>query len=388
MTESILVDTVRISGFRGILNLEISLPRITVLIGMNNSGKTSLIKAIQLALGDYSRYVTEEDFYIDFEGKRIDEITVDVRFVAIGKDGKRESSFNETWMNEFGDKVKSEANGNKFVAFRTKVKPNEIKGGFECTRHTLQIWPEFDVWMKEKVRDKDKINRILSIPFISVDAQRDIHHELKDKSSFAGKVLSGVEYNQKDIIEIENLIQSLNKSAIDKSQALKNFKIHLEQLNQSFQGSGSVEITPFPKKIRDLSKHFSIHFGEGANGTFSMEYHGMGTRSWASMLTVKAFIEATSLKHEEEMEPFFPILAAEEPEAHLHPNAQRTLYQQLISSKGQVIVSTHSPYFAAIAQQSEVRHLKRKSGIVEAKYFDPTLGEEEKRRLQIGRAHV
>lgn len=125
MTESILVDTVRISGFRGILNLEISLPRITVLIGMNNSGKTSLIKAIQLALGDYSRYVTEEDFYIDSEGKRIDEITVDVRFVAIGKDGKRESSFNETWMNEFGDKVKSEANGNKFVAFRTKTLTGE-----------------------------------------------------------------------------------------------------------------------------------------------------------------------------------------------------------------------------------------------------------------------
>ena len=36
-----------------------------------------------------------------------------------------------------------------------------------------------------------------------------------------------------------------------------------------------------------------------------MEYHGMGTRSWASMLTVKAFTELLARNHEEEAEPFF-----------------------------------------------------------------------------------
>jgi len=48
---NILINTIRITGFRGIKNLEGSLPRITVLIGPNNSGKTSLIKALQLAIG-------------------------------------------------------------------------------------------------------------------------------------------------------------------------------------------------------------------------------------------------------------------------------------------------------------------------------------------------
>jgi len=62
---NILINTIRIAGFRGIKNLEVSLPRITVLIGPNNSGKTSLIKALQLAIGDYARFLSEEDFYID-----------------------------------------------------------------------------------------------------------------------------------------------------------------------------------------------------------------------------------------------------------------------------------------------------------------------------------
>lgn len=78
---NILIDTIRIAGFRGIKNLEMSLPRVTLLIGMNNSGKTSVLKALQLALGDYSRYLSEEDFYIGNDDKRASEIVVDVRIV-------------------------------------------------------------------------------------------------------------------------------------------------------------------------------------------------------------------------------------------------------------------------------------------------------------------
>ncbi len=55
----IRVDTVRIAGLRGLHNIEVELPPITVLIGTNNSGKTSVIKALHLALGDYARHLGE-----------------------------------------------------------------------------------------------------------------------------------------------------------------------------------------------------------------------------------------------------------------------------------------------------------------------------------------
>ena len=117
-----------------------------------------------------------------------------------------------------------------------------------------------------------------------------------------------------------------SRDAIEKSDPLKQLKNHLDTLNHSLNCDGQTELTPFPKRIRDLSKRFSVHYGSSSDNSFSMEYHGMGTRSWASMLTVKAFTELLVSKHEQEMEPLFPIMAAEEPEAHLHPNAQRTLY--------------------------------------------------------------
>lgn len=103
----------------------------------------------------------------------------------------------------------------------------------------------------------------------------------------------------------------------------------------------------------------------------------MGTRSWASMLTVKAFVELLSDKYLEEAQPFFPILAAEEPEAHLHPNAQRTLYQQLREINGQVIISTHSPYILGTSTIKNLRGVIRDSGNIKVTQLVEDLDVEE-----------
>ena len=56
--------------------------------------------------------------------------------------------------------------------------------------------------------------RLESIPFISIDAQRDIHNELKEKSSFVGRVLSSADYDDEDVAELERMVAEVNKEAI------------------------------------------------------------------------------------------------------------------------------------------------------------------------------
>lgn len=375
----ILVDSLRIAGFRGIQNLEITFASMTVLIGVNNSGKTTVLKALGLSLGDYGRYITDEDFFIGDDEKKAAEIVVDVRIVPAAPDGQGANVFNTDWQAEFGDKIKAEANGDQYVAMRTRVSPNEIKGGFQIDRATMEKWPDTTAWLTEKIKLTKVTSKFEGLPFFSIEAQRDIHQELRDKSSFVGKVLSAVEYSESEISSLEKMIEGINKEAVGKSKELQRLKDHLARLNQTFQGSGNAEITPFPKKIRDLSKNFSVHFGETSRNSFAMEYHGMGTRSWASMLTVRAFVDTMRSKHEEEVKPFYPILAAEEPEAHLHPNAQKTLYHQLHEANAQVIVSTHSPYFTAMSDITHVRSLKKTPhGIVAAKLEYPVSANERK----------
>lgn len=379
---NIQIDTVRISGFRGICNIEVTLPRVTVLLGQNNAGKTSIVKALQLALGDYSRYLADEDFHIGEDEKRQETITVDLRFIAVDSDA-RAREFSENWQQAFGDKIQSEPDGKQFVAIRTTAKPDRVKGGYIVERFHLDEWPELSGWQDVRVGSKNRLGkRLESVPFISIDAQRDIHNELKEKSSFVGRVLSSVEYDEKDVAELERLVAEVNKEAIEKSEPLKRLKTHLDNMNQSFEGSGQTELTPFPKKIRDLSKRFSVNFGETDKSSFSMEYHGMGTRSWASMLTVKAFTELLAKNHEEEAEPFFPVMAAEEPEAHLHPNAQRTLYRQLVDVPGQVIISTHSPYIAGLAELHEIRSLSKRKNSVQVYQLRDEFEDDDLRRLK------
>ena len=376
---NILIDTLRIAGFRGIHNLEIALTPMTVLIGVNNSGKTTVLKALSLSLGDYSRYITDEDFYIGDDEKKTAEIVIDIRIVPAKPDGQRANVFDTDWQTDFGDKIKAEANGNQYVAVRTRITPNEIKGGYQLKRATMDKWPDNAVWLTEKIKLTKLTSKFEGLPFFSIEAQRDIHQELRDKSSFIGKVLSGIVYDEQEIINLEKMIEEVNKEAVDKSQELRQLKERLAQLNKTFQGAGNAEITPFPKKIRDLSKNFTVHVGETPNNTFAMEYHGMGTRSWASMLTVKAFVDTIRAKYKEKAKPFHPIMAIEEPEAHLHPNAQKTLYHQLREAHAQVIVSTHSPYFAAMSDITHVRSLKKTPrGIIATKLEYPVSANDKK----------
>lgn len=380
---SILVNSVRISGFRGISNLEINLPKVTVLIGQNNAGKTSIIKALQLALGDYSRHLTDEDFYIDCDDNVRSEIIVDISIVPVGESSQRTNVFSDEWIEVFGDWVQADLEDNDFVAIRTICEKDSIKGGFKVSRYPLSRWSGFENWTDESAKINNKISkRIDAIPFVAIDAQRDIHQELREKTSYIGKVLSDISFESDDKEALEDLIAELNESAVEKSTVLSELKTHLDSLSQSFEGQGQTDITPFPKKIRDLSKRFSIHFGEDETNSFSMEYHGMGTRSWASMLTVKAFIDILEKKHVEEEECFFPIIAAEEPEAHLHPNAQRTLYKQLTDIKGQTIISSHSPYLASECKLQDLRSLRSGRNGVKVNSLGDGFAPEDIKKLQ------
>ncbi len=266
------------------------------------------------------------------------------------------------------------------MALRTIAQPEPIKGGFSVDHFALNQWAPFSSWKNEQPRNENRISLgFETIPFIAVDAQRDIHQELRDRTSFVGKILSAVQYENTDVTELETKIAAINKKAVTKSEPLRILKNQLDTLNQYLEGNGLAEITPFPKKMRDLAKRFSIHFGESDESLFSMEYHGMGTRSWASMLTVKAFIELKAEMYKRESKAFFPVIAVEEPESHLHPNAQRTLYQQLRNNPlSQVIVSTHSPYLPAISSLSEIRMLKKtREGVQLSAIFDGLNDREE-----------
>ena len=382
---SILIKTVRIAGFRGLENIEVTLEQTTILTGMNNTGKTSFLKAFQLALGN-RQFISQDDFSI--QGSVVSEkIIIDLLIVPIDDSGIRCEDFSEDWEILFTtDRIRNDVDGKTFVPLRTIITFDAIKNSYKTQQFILQYWPEFkhkqgDIDWFGVDNSKKTIFHFDEVPFFYMDAQRDILEDTKLRSSYLGKMLSKIEYSKEDIKEIEEQIELLNEKAVTSSDILSNIKATLKELDTAMDTrSEGIEITPFTKKIRDLNKGLTIYYTDSYD-SFSMEYHGMGTRSWSSLLTLKSFIALLSKNAEKEKSVFFPVLAIEEPEAHLHPNAQKKLFGQIDAIAGQKIISTHSPYIAATAELGQIRNFYKDKTVTCGRIETDSLTGEDIRKI-------
>lgn len=387
---SILIKAVRIAGFRGLKNIEVELEQTTVLTGMNNSGKTSFLKALQLALGN-RLFLSQDDFYI--QGNEISKkIIIDLLMVPIDRDGKQGRDFSEDWETLLTtNRIRTDEAGNSFVPLRMIITFDPIKNSYKTQQYILQEWTDFEVedkksWFQSE-NGKDIVFSFKEIPLFYMDAQRDILEDVKLKNSYLGKMLDSITYSKESVKDIEGQIKALNETAVSSSDILSKIKTTLKELDTAMDShSEGIDITPFTKKLRDLSKGLSIYYTD-QNDSFPMEYHGMGTRSWSSLLTLKSFISWKNSNAAKDDSPFFPILAIEEPEAHLHPNAQKKLYGQINSIAGQKIISTHSPYIAAAADLKQIRNFY-KDDTVHCGRFDADLLNDKESIRKINRQVV
>ncbi len=362
----ILIKTVRIKGFRGLKNIEVELEQTTVLTGMNNAGKTSFLKALQVVFGN-RQFITQDDFFIE-NGSSVDKIIIDILIVPLNGDDFSEENGEEhnTWEDIFTIRIRADED-KAFVPLRTIVESDSIK----IEQYILEGWSSFDNWY-EQPNGVKKSFRFEELPFFYMDAQRDILDDLKSKSSYLAKMLSKINYTDEALLNIEEQIKVLNQTAVNDSSILRDIRDTLKGIDSTIGSNNeNIEITPFTKKVRDLNKGLTIYYGDEQD-SFPMEHHGMGTRSWSSLLTLKSFIQL--LESNSDDNPFFPILAIEEPESHLHPNAQKKLYSQINEIQGQKIISTHSPYIAGASNIAEIRSFYKdrvvKCGKIDITSFD------------------
>lgn len=375
----IRLQSVRIKGFRGFKNIEVDFENTTVLVGTNNAGKTTLLKALQLALTN-SHFISNDDFFY-CEEHIDDTIIVDVLFVPLDEDGNITNEFNEVWNDVFkAERIGISADGNQIMAFRTIIKENNKT--FRKQQFYIDQWEEFlneDINWYDNEYDKELSFYFDEIPFFYLEANRDILEDIKSKSSYLGRILSSLEFSLENKQKIEALISELNSTTIGSSDILTELETTLKELDTALDNTNNtVQLTPFTKKVRDLNKGIRINYSE-----FSMDYHGMGTRSWSSLLVLKSFLNLNHKIYEDNGKPYYPILAIEEPESHLHPNAQKKLYSQINEIVGQKIISTHSNYIAANANLSEIRSLiKKESSIRIGKLLVDNIDNEDNNKIK------
>jgi putative ATP-dependent endonuclease of OLD family len=386
----IALTDVRISNFRSLADVEMELGDLTVLIGSNNAGKTSFLDALFAAVGSGRRALGQDDVRLAADeavAPKDRAVVIDIRIQSIGPDGKIAGSFPEDsfWLELWGSSFIIGLDGSESVGIRTRLAWNPIKGDYIAERKFLKEWRPFAGWLATPVTDKVvSALQLEPIALHYIDAKRDLDDDLRRQGSFWRRLTEDLGLPEEDIASLEAALTGINQDIVDKSEVLKHLKENLADLQSVVAAdSGGIDIAPIARKLRDLSKGVDVSFSTAGAQSFPLARHGMGTRSLASLLVFRAFASWRNKQATDGGGKVHSILELEEPESHLHPQGQRSLFAHIRKITGQRIVSTHSPYFAGQARLEDLRLLIKRGGQTIATRLDlSALKTDDVRKLQ------
>lgn len=391
----IKITDVRVSNFRALRDVEVPLGELTILLGANNAGKTSFLDAFYAAIGSGRKILGQDD--VRLEGSEAlppkdRVVTVDVRIRPVGVDGNIALAFpgGSFWTSLWGTGIQQELDDDyaEYAGIRTTLSWSVPKGDYVLERRFLKEWRPFADWLSAPVDEKSRLNaaQIEPLALHYIDAKRDLEDDIRKQGSFWRRMTEDLGLSPADVETFEKALSDLNHELVGKSGILKHLKESLADISPVVSAEGGdIDISPVARKLRDLSKGVDVSFTATGAQSFPLARHGMGTRSLASLLVFRAFASWKAKQAADAGDHVHSVLALEEPEAHLHPQAQRSFFAQVRSIPGQRVVSTHSPYFAGQAGLADLRLFIRSGGETTVSRLElSALTHDELRKLRHG----
>jgi predicted ATPase len=381
------ISKVIIRCFRGIEKLELDLRDgfPSVLIGSNNTGKSTILSAIALALGSPSFHQwtpTEADFFCDEKGNRASQFMVQVHFHSEHQTGypavkgiqkptlihgvqvkgnlkDRRASHTRTLLDQEGktaliaprtplaqaDKEKFKEHGVNYTVVNARLD--------DISDHTPEVWlfrpqnieASLYVWKTGPIA---QLSKLLAKRFLTDKWQM----RRED-----GKMhpMPGTMYRAYDFFQ-----ESLNAFPFWK----KDMKPHLEAVIGRYVGSqATIDLKPDSQAFEEwIAQQLAVSLATDPESV-ATPLRSMGD-GWQSVIRLAA-LEALTKYPEVTKERV--VLLLEEPETHLHPHLRRKLRKVLaaLSAKGWTIVySTHSSEMVSFEDKQVITRLVRSGGTV------------------------
>lgn len=375
-----LLKSVLLENFRGIERLELQLDRTTVLIGENNTGKTSILESISLCLGrsGFRRAAPFDEYDYHLPSKDADPSKAPPIKITLTYVEEKEDDWPEPVLQALEKAV--QARDDKLSQVR------------------IQFTSRYDAKIKEYVYDwtfldlKDQplpapTRRFLSelqqlFPVFLLAALRDAGQQFQPRSPFWASFIRNLQLDDKTRLEIEKQIEEINQAVLDAHKPFEEVKEKLSKaagLVPLFPKDG-VSVEAVPARVYDILSRTQVKLAATTGARLPLGEHGAGTQSLAVVLLFEAFLNAKLADDYDEHSEAF--LALEEPETHLHPSAIRSLWSTLEGLKGQKLIATHSGDLLSAVPLTSLRRLARKNGKIQAFSIAPkALSAEEERQL-------
>lgn len=356
-----------IRNFRCIRDLTLDLDDLTVLIGENNSGKTAVLKAIELGLfpprGPGGRVFHEYDYRLaDDEAslEQSDPITIQFHFE------ERDGSPWPQAVTEILNRVKILTLGldeRPQVILRVSSSFTESSAPGQATHEFLDHTGQVLGGGSAQPRQLHALRAV--VPVASLAALRSAHSEFSSRGRYWRDFLSIRDLPEEARTNFEKGSATLNQALVDAHAPLSKVRDQLARVDDilDFGRKASVTVDALPGRAFAALSRSEVSISAHRGAKIPLVRQGEGTQSLAVLLLFHAHLRshldsARSVAH--------PLTLIEEPEAHLHPAAVRTLRRQVDRLPGQKILSTHSGDFLAAVSPASIRRLEAHRGTVRA----------------------
>lgn len=420
----------KIEGFRRLQNVEILLGDATFLIGQNNVGKSSLLKAIEILLSA-KKQLDSSDFYsiIDEDTgetkPNTTTIIIEGEFRNLPEEAKKWRGFKGRIFNydtevESGLSVtyrKTYNLGNDvIIEFKSKVR--EINSDFEDCKKPQdyidagidaeiiqELFPELDKAIGkskaaiEKLESIDEIwqlkdeedwfqnpggipgNVLKMLPrFLLIPVDTAINEIQGSSSGVLGKTLNELFDTVRESSDnfktaqayLDKLAEELDPS--DDESEFGKMMIELNDvLSSVFPDSKLHATTDLSDPTKVLKPSFNVEMSSNIRTPVQNQGTGMIRAAVFGMLR---FRQKWLSKREDETARSL-IICFEEPEIYLHPSAanqMRDTIYELSSSTSQIIASTHSPFIIDISRKPRqvLNRLSEKDNSIVGEAFSVT----------------
>src|SRR5262249_43941788 len=209
-------------------------------------------------------------------------------------------------------------------------------------------------------------------PVFLLSAVREASQHFHAKSSFWGPFTRNSQISAEQREEIEGQIEEINQAVLDGHKPFEVVKDSIAQTGKllPLADKDLVSVEAIPARIFDVLARTQVKLASQTGARLPIAQHGAGTQSLSVLFLFEAFLQSQLTKtYDKNSEP---ILALEEPEAHLHPSAIRALWSTLDNLAGQKIIATHSGDLLSAVPLAAIRRLARKNGVVEVFRVKPT----------------